>query len=496
VKRVFTGILVVSLFLACTQTPAVSEEVNGGKAGSAAFYIAPDGNDFNPGTEEKPWRTIQKAADMAAPGSTVYVKQGVYKEKVIIRVSGNAEQGYITFCPYPGHKVVIDGAGVRARRNTFGDNLIYIENKDYIRIQGFELANNKVRDGSGIRVYNSADHISIINNKIYGIRGANAMGITIYGKGTRPVSNLLIRGNEIFNCDPAPSEAVTLNGNVKDFQILDNTIHDVNNIGIDMIGGEHWLSNEAVRNGVCSGNTVYRARSSYEDGYAAGIYVDGGRNIIIERNRVFACDLGLEVGAENNDALAENVVVRNNLVYQNDKAGIAVGAFSLKGGKVRGCTVINNTLYENNRVKAEGEIWIQYAEGVEVVNNIVVSSANKQGDAFLLTSLDNPGGGSLTFDFNLFYVNKLGRNRDLFLIGRKTYTGLADYQKATGQGAHSVFADPRFRGLPQADKGGFSLAPASPARDSGIDHGARGEYDYYGNARTRGTAVDRGAVEL
>ena len=42
-----------------------------------------------------------------------------------------------------------------------------------------------------------------------------------------------------------------------------------------------------------------RARSSYGGGFAGGIYVDGGRDIVIENNVVTECDLGIEIGAEN-----------------------------------------------------------------------------------------------------------------------------------------------------------------------------------------------------
>jgi len=48
----------------------------------------------------------------------------------------------------------------------------------------------------------------------------------------------VIDGNEVYDCDPAPSEALTLNGNVDGFQVTNNVVHDVNTIGIDAIGGE------------------------------------------------------------------------------------------------------------------------------------------------------------------------------------------------------------------------------------------------------------------
>jgi hypothetical protein len=459
------------------------------------YYVSVSGSDFNPGTEEKPLRTIQKAAKLAVPGSTVYVKQGVYEEKVIVSVSGNSSEGFITFQAFPGHKVVIKGPHWKKHDHTFGDCVFYIENKNYICIRDFEITGSRVNDGSGIRIYGSADHIHILHNKIYDIRGTSAMGITVYGKGNIPISNVVISGNEIYNCEPAPSEAITLNGNVKDFEVTDNIIHDINNIGIDMIGGERWLSSQVVRDGICSGNTVYRAHSSYENGYAAGIYVDGGRNIIVERNRVFECDLGLEVGAENKGVVVDNIIVRNNLIYYNDKAGIAVGAFSKNGGIVKNCIIINNTLYKNNKVKAEGEIWLQHTSNNQIFNNIICSASNTRRQTVLLSSLDRLKDSSNKLNYNLFYVENLKASDDIFLIGRDTFTGFKEYVQKTGQDNNSLFTYPRFLALPQAGKGGFTLNAASPARNAGLINAAQGEYDYYGNKRLQGQAVDIGAVE-
>lgn len=45
---------------------------------ASLFYVAVNGNDANPGTLSRPWRTIQKAANAATPGSTVYVRNGIY----------------------------------------------------------------------------------------------------------------------------------------------------------------------------------------------------------------------------------------------------------------------------------------------------------------------------------------------------------------------------------------------------------------------------------
>ncbi len=41
------------------------------------WFVDPAGNDRNPGTEDRPWRTLQKAADAAKPGDRVLVRKGI-----------------------------------------------------------------------------------------------------------------------------------------------------------------------------------------------------------------------------------------------------------------------------------------------------------------------------------------------------------------------------------------------------------------------------------
>src|SRR3990172_3086259 len=53
-------------------------------AGENTYYVAKNGSDLSPGTEEKPWLTIQKAADTILAGDTVYVKEGTYIEDITV----------------------------------------------------------------------------------------------------------------------------------------------------------------------------------------------------------------------------------------------------------------------------------------------------------------------------------------------------------------------------------------------------------------------------
>ena len=57
--------------------------------------VAPGGDDANPGTAEKPLKTVQHAADVAAPGDVIALADGAYFESVMIKRSGRPD-AYIT----------------------------------------------------------------------------------------------------------------------------------------------------------------------------------------------------------------------------------------------------------------------------------------------------------------------------------------------------------------------------------------------------------------
>jgi hypothetical protein len=78
---------------------------------SATYYVAPGGDDGNPGTLSQPWKTIQHAAETLVAGDTVLIRAGVYNERVEPANSGDATAGHIVYSAYPGEKPAIDGAG-------------------------------------------------------------------------------------------------------------------------------------------------------------------------------------------------------------------------------------------------------------------------------------------------------------------------------------------------------------------------------------------------
>ena len=399
------------------------------------YFVSTTGSDKASGAKDQPWQTLQHACDTLKAGDTAHVIAGTYREKIRFASSGK-----------PGSPITLkaEGAAVISGQGIAGENIVLIENQSHIRLIGFEIReNSKVNDGSGVRVRGACAGIEIRDCRIHEIRGKDAMGITVYGTAETPITDLIIDGNEIFNCDPARSEALTLNGNIMGFQVTNNYVHDVNNIGIDLIGGEAWVSGNpasVTRQGVCKGNRVMRCRSNYEDGYAAGIYVDGGRDIVIEDNLVTECDLGIEIGAENKGTVTSGIIVRNNRIIRNDKAGLVFGGYEKAAGRVKDCIFTGNTCYRNDQHKKDqnGELWIQAASGNKVTGNIFWSGKNSP-----LVQVD-PLAGDNIIDKNQFF-SEAGAEDCYYNWRGKDVDGFSSWKKISRQDAASTFQRPEIQ---------------------------------------------------
>ncbi|EHS57085.1 parallel beta-helix repeat-containing protein, partial [Paenibacillus sp. Aloe-11] len=140
-------------------------------AAGTEYYVATSGSDSNTGTSDAPWKTLQHAADVAPAGSTVYVRGGVYNQKLKITRSGSASQGPIVFTNYGTETAVIDGTGLSVSGT---QGLIELADVDYVTVQGFEIRNfttaSKNAVPVGIYVHGSGGFINLSNNKIHDIK--------------------------------------------------------------------------------------------------------------------------------------------------------------------------------------------------------------------------------------------------------------------------------------------------------------------------------------
>jgi hypothetical protein len=391
--------------------------------------------------------------------------------------------------------------------------MLSIDSESYIRIKGLQVCNLKTSTKGavpmGIFVTGTAGNIEIRNNYIHHIantaaiatggNGRDAHGLAVYGtSGTKAISNLIIDSNEIAFCTLGSSESMVVNGNVDTFQITNNVVHDNDNIGIDCIGFEGTApANDQARNGLVSGNTVYNITSKGNPAYGAndmcadGIYVDGGRDIVIERNVVHHVDIGIEVASEHSGKTTSGVKVRNNLIYKCNYTGLAFGGYSTTVGTTANCSFTGNTLIQNDTNNSwTGDILVQKAHDNVVKNNIIYTSSQNipVTNPFNATNAYNN-----TFDYNLYFTPG-GANKATWNWINKDYASFAAYKTASGQDTNSIFADPLFVNLSLFD---VHLKDGSPAIDNGDPSyvPASDEKDLFSIARIAGNGIDIGASE-
>ncbi len=73
-------------------------------------FVSPAGRDENPGSIDRPFRTVARGVRDLAPGMTLFLRKGVYRESVELRRLAGTAKAPITIRSYPGERAVIDAS--------------------------------------------------------------------------------------------------------------------------------------------------------------------------------------------------------------------------------------------------------------------------------------------------------------------------------------------------------------------------------------------------
>ena len=140
---IFNGLTIVSIILMVllvlndkwpsdeTKSPIVLEDTEtqiSSDSERKIYYVDPQGNDKNDGkSEDKAFKTIQKAVDLAKPGDKVQLLPGVYLQDVVTRISG-----------IPDNPITITGTREAIVKGG-GEPRVFEINHDYITLDGFSI---------------------------------------------------------------------------------------------------------------------------------------------------------------------------------------------------------------------------------------------------------------------------------------------------------------------------------------------------------------------
>ena len=133
----------------------------------AQIYVSPNGDDTNPGTINKPFKTVQKAMSVAGADSLIYLREGIYNFSSTLKppVDGQKDK-YIKLWAYPGEKAILDFSGQSYSSKSRG---LYLS-KDYWYIKGLTVRN---AGDNGIFIsgsHNIVEDCTIYNNKDTGLQ--------------------------------------------------------------------------------------------------------------------------------------------------------------------------------------------------------------------------------------------------------------------------------------------------------------------------------------
>jgi hypothetical protein len=285
---------------------------------------APGAADTNPGTEEKPFKTVQHAADVAKPGDTVFVMAGKYDERVKVRTSG-ADDRLITFRAMPRRSVVVGGFDLQA---------------SYIRVEGFEITAEK----PAVAVQLGGSHCEVLDNDI------RDMMVGVAGTVGKP------------NPD----------GNTRDYSAVAHNRVAYNRVYHSqygfVLGGEYWL----VENNEVNRLFMYTPGNKYDDCDYSRFFGKG----CVERYNYFHGSTSSEIRVAHVDCLqtftangeiAQDLVFEYNTCFDFHQMCMVESAPHI--GSVRGWTFRGNIVSANSPTMSGG--W-----GPDIIQTLDVTIAN------------------------------------------------------------------------------------------------------------------------
>jgi len=432
------------------------------------YYIAPFGDDGNPGTKANPWLTIQKAADTAQPGDFVIVLEGQYLDDGRVYINNSGSDGMMITYHAEG-KVEMRGFTIKA---------------DWITVRGFEIPETTLsevgwEDGHGIFVH--GDHCRIEDNYIHFTTWPGIMLYALEGIAS-PSSYCIVKNNRIHRCQGV---GILVNG--RNHLIERNEVWETIQKHPRWTEWPGWVDADGMHfhgsGHVFRGNYIHDI--SYDQPENDDPHIDAfqtwhipnqvekATNILFEKNVIDLPTYSVGDGV----AYAFMLADADSLLIVNNVFRVG-GGLNTGGGGNGNLKILNNVWANGLSIPLEEfpyGIRFENCPNVEVKNNIFYDQP-----AYTIAADSDVTGHDI--DYNLAY-----RSDDQPSLKYKV-----DWEDVDPPPEHHYWdVDPKFVDPANLD---FRIRGGSPARDMGFTLPEVTE-DLYGVLRPQGDACDIGVSE-
>jgi len=326
-------------------------------ANAADYYVDTSGSDSDSGSYSSPFRTLQHAADIVAPGDTVHVRNGTY-DGFRLSTSGTAH-----------NRIVFQtvGDGVVINTVASGGDAIYLSSVDYATIDGFRIEDV---NGGGIQ-----HHDASATNPVYGLilRNNSILRSEDVGIYLSQVMDSLIENNEVADSGWGGTHCMYMaNAGTGNTTIRGNRLHGCVKGGIHFngdssIGGDGIISGMIIENNIIYDNTTN------------GLNLDGVQDSIIQNNLIYNnSPNGIRAFQIDGEEGPKNLIIVNNTIKQD--YGWAVRLTAEEGGN----TVFNNILLVENGSAGSIAITDDDSSDFHSDYNIVIDTFTPDRDATYL----------------------------------------------------------------------------------------------------------------
>jgi hypothetical protein len=398
---------------------------------SHTFHVAqnhPSAADDNPGTESRPWKTLNRAAGTLKPGQRVIVHAGIYREWVKPVCGGTGPEAMIAYQAAAGEEVVIKGSDLwkpvweKARFyalsgittwqtelspalfegvNPFGlQNFPHQDNfNDWKAYPTFELRRGQIfLEGTPLTQVNNSDRLADgegwfwveDNGMIIHLRmpkDADPNGVTfelttreqVFAPTTRYLNYIQVQGFKMFHAAngvpiPPPQRGLLSATAGHHWIIEDCEIGYANTLGMD-VGGQWW----SYGKGEMQGYHIIRRNYVHHCGVSAisGWHNMANERMLVEDNLVTDCcwmpithhyeTAGIKIHRTEHSIIRRNVILRT-----------ANCASLWLDGEILNTRITQNLMYDAAD-PVFGHIFLEINQGPNLVDNNILLNSGGNG---------------------------------------------------------------------------------------------------------------------